>query len=340
VPVRGGQPWPGRVDERPLTGEALKADLRFAELVSEFLGATRQVRKLEHKQAHLTQFFSPTVLQTFDSESVEDELAPREMDITVLFCDVRGFSRKSEDSQNDLHALLKRVSEALGVMTRCIVKHGGIIADFQGDAALGFWGWPRPPEDGPLAACRTALEIQSEFRRAAKDPGHALAGFQVGIGVAHGRAIAGKIGTTEQAKVGVFGPVVNLGSRLEWLTKQLRASILLDEHTAEYARMRMDRKEGRTRKLGTVRPYGMKTALTVSELIQSASAADALTDEQLAAFEAAVDAIKDREWPKALELLDSVPYTDRTKDFLMIYIAQNAYEPPENWDGVIQMQMK
>ena len=80
------------------------------------------------------------------------------------------------------------------------------------------------------------MQIQQEFQKARNTPGHSLSGFQVGIGVAHGRAIAGKIGTTEQIKVGAFGPTVNLGARLESLTKTLNASILMDEATAEYVR--------------------------------------------------------------------------------------------------------
>src|SRR5262249_59577425 len=62
---------------------------------------------------------------------------------------------------------------------------------------------------------------------------HALAGFACGIGIANGPAIAGRLGTYDQFKVGVFGPVVNLASRLESMTKRFRASILVDEAVAE-----------------------------------------------------------------------------------------------------------
>jgi class 3 adenylate cyclase len=62
---------------------------------------------------------------------------------------------------------------------------------------------------------------------------HPLAGFQMGVGIATGRAIACKIGTADQVKLTVFGPIVNLASRLEGMTKILHAPILVDETTAE-----------------------------------------------------------------------------------------------------------
>ena len=63
-----------------------------------------------------------------------------------------------------------------------------------------------------------------------------LSGFRMGIGIATGRAVAGKIGTVDQVKVTVFGPVVNLASRLESMTKVLCVPILLDETTARPCR--------------------------------------------------------------------------------------------------------
>lgn len=317
----------------------LKGDLRFAELVCDFISSIRQVKSLQQEQAGMAQFFSPAVIEAVRTANSDSVLAPREADITVLFCDVRGFSKKSEAAQDNLHELLARVSEALGVMTAGIIKYDGVIADFQGDAALGFWGWPNEPEEGPVAACRAALHIQQEFVQAMNNPSSPLAGFKVGIGISHGRAIAGKIGTQEQIKVGAFGPVVNMGSRLEGLTKQLRTSILIDEITAEHVQ-KLPKTEMRTRRLGRIRPYGMDTAMTIYELLPPVSECPALTDEDIARYESAVDALQAGRWQQALEILNDMPVGDRVKDFLMIYIATNQYEPPKDWDGVIQMTSK
>ncbi len=317
-----------------------EANLRFTELMAEFISSIRQIRVLSRQQAGMAQFFSPAVIEAIRDEKAEQMLQPNESDITVLFCDVRGFSKKSEQAQSNLRELLARVSEALGVMTCGIIKYDGVIADFQGDAALGFWGWPAPHDDDRLSACRAALQVQREFRRAMSDPTHALSGFQVGIGVAYGRAIAGRIGTAEQIKVGVFGPTVNLGSRLEGLTKQLRASILIDEATAEYARRHLPTEEGRVRKLGLFRPAGMSTELWISQLLPPVSEDDSVSNQDIALYESALAEFTAGHWGTALEQLNKLPVHDRTKDFLQIHIGVNGYEPPAEWNGVIVMQSK
>ena len=65
-----------------------------------------------------------------------------------------------------------------------------------------------------------------------------------------------------------------------------------------------------------------------------------LTDDHVAEYEAAVEAFIDGRWHEALDHFDRLPVGDRAKDFLMIYIAQNEYEPPDGWDGVIAMSSK
>ncbi len=79
-----------------------------------------------------------------------------------------------------------------------------MVGDFHGDAAMGFWGWPLPQTDAVVRACRAALAIRSAFEAA--EAGSPLADFRIGIGIASGRAVAGKIGTIDQVKVTVFGP--------------------------------------------------------------------------------------------------------------------------------------
>lgn len=322
-----------------IKAEALKGDVRFTELLAQFIGAIRQVRQLEKAHAGMSQFFSPAVLETLNADVAATLLSPKEGDITVIFCDVRGFSKMTESAGENLFLLLARVSEALSVMTKGIVKYDGIIADFQGDAALGFWGWPVALIDGPLPACDAALAIYDGFKSAALEPYNALKDFQVGIGIAHGRAIAGMIGSTEQSKVGVFGAPVNLGSRLEGMTKQLGVPILIDEATAEVVRGSMLRTQGRCRRVARVRPCGMEHALMVSELLPPETASS-FTDENILSYEAALDAFILGDWQRALEALERMPYSDGPVGFLRIFMMQHNNVPPPDWDGVIPLDKK
>jgi adenylate cyclase len=205
---------------------------------------------------------------------------------------------------------------------------------------MGFWGWPIPQEDAALRACRAALGIRAEFAASAAQPQHRLANFQAGIGIASGRAVAGKIGTVDQVKVTVFGPVVNLASRLEGMTRQLRASILLDPATAETIRSRLPAAVARVRRLARVRPAGLDTPLDVSELLPPAAEYPQLSDIHLAAYEAAVESLHAGDWPRAFQLLHQVPPDDLAKDFLTVFIAQHNRTPPNNWDGVIPLEYK
>jgi len=309
----------------------LREDVKFTELVAAILGALRTMRQLEHRQAALSQFFAPVVLDSLASQDPDEILAPREADVSVIFCDLRGFSRASEASADDLLGLLERVSRALGVMTRHIREQGGVVGDFQGDAALGFWGWPIAAVDMVEQTCRAALAIRAEFET--------TPGFRAGIGVATGRAVAGKLGTADQVKVTVFGPVVNLAARLEGMTRELGASILIDEATADAVRQRVPSDVARVRRLARVLPYGLETPLTVNELLPPA-AASALTNTHVADYETALDRFVEGDWPSAFELLHRIPPADRAKDFLTAQIARHGRTAPAGFDGVIRLEHK
>jgi adenylate cyclase len=319
----------------------LRDDLKFAELAANTLSNLREQRQLERRNSSLRQFLSPVVLEALAGQDPDVVLAPREADVSVLFCDLRGFSRKSESSgSGQLLDLLQRVSQALGVMTHHILEEGGVVGDFHGDAAMGFWGWPLPQEDSILRACRAALGIRREFEAAAQESENPLSDFRMGIGIATGRAVAGKIGTIDQVKVTVFGPVVNLASRLEGMTKQFRAPILLDEVTARFMREHAEGDGPRVRRVAVVQPYGLSAAVEVSELLPPEQDYPQLTGEHIAAYEAALDALLDRDWAQAFSLLHHVPADDRVKDFLTVFIAQHNRTAPEDWNGVIPLASK
>lgn len=310
----------------------LREDVKFTELVAAMLSSLRQMRLLEHQHATLSQFLSPVVLETLDNEDPDRVLAPRETEVSVLFCDLRGFSRETERQAGDLMGLLQRVSRALGVTTRHIRDQGGVVGDLHGDAAMGFWGWPLPQHDAVLRTCRAALGVRAEFE--------ATAGFHAGIGIATGMAVAGKIGTVDQVKVTVFGPVVNLAARLESMTKILHAPILLDEPTAAAIRRQVPRHVARVRRLARVLPYGLDTPLEVSELLPPESEYPLLSDQHLAIYESALDAFLSGNWPRAFELLHRIPADDRAKDFLTVYIAQHNRTAPPEFDGVVRLGNK
>ncbi len=318
----------------------LQDDLKFAELTATTLGSLRQTRLLQRRQDSLRPFFAPVVQKALATRDPDEVLAPREVNVSVLFCDLRGFSRQSEESGDKLLELLRRVSDALGVMTHHILDRNGVVGDFHGDAAMGFWGWPLEQQSSVLQAAQAALAIRAEFETAAAIEKHALSGFRAGLGIATGRAVAGRIGTVDQVKVTVFGPVVNLASRLESMTKQLRAPILMDEATANRVRKEVSPAIARTRRVARVLPVGMTTPLMVSELLPPEGPDVLLTDAHILAYEKALDGLQDGNWGEAFRLLHQVPAEDRVKDFLTVFIAQHGRSAPPDWQGFIRLPEK
>ncbi len=333
--------WRGRLSD---CASDLREEVKFSEIVAATFSSLRQVRKLERKHATLSQFLPPAVIKALEVQDAEQVLAPRETQVAVLFCDLRGFSRKVEQGTRgpagSLMEVLKRVSKALGVMTHHILDQGGVVGDFQGDAAMGFWGWPLAQEDLVLRACLAALAIRLEFEAAALRPGHTLADFQVGIGLATGTAVAGGIGTIDQLKVSVFGPVVNLASRLEGMTKHFQAPILMDEATAEIVCRVAPPELARCRRVAKVSPYGMDIELMVSELLPPENEYPLLNGQHIKAYEQALDDFIAGNWTGALESLHKLPASDRVKDYLMAFIFERRRIPPEGWNGVIQLLSK
>lgn len=331
----------GRAAAEPVSDPSdLRDEVKFTELAATTLAALADVRRLERERAALSQFFAPVVLEALSGVDPDVALAPRETDVTVLFCDLRGFARTSERSSADLLGLLKRVSQALGVTTRHIRAHGGVLGDFHGDAAMGFWGWPLAEPDAAVRAAAAALAIRAQFAAAARRAGDPLADFRAGIGIATGSAVAGKIGTVDQVKITVFGPVVNLASRLEGMTKILHAPILVDERTAAVLRESLPGETGRLRRVAVVRPFGLEHPLEVTELLPPESELPELTTAHVAHYEQALDDVLAGRWSEAFERLHHVPAEDRVKDFLTVLIAQHNRTPPDNWSGVIPLATK
>jgi adenylate cyclase len=342
----GEEPWglylAGRLDGlgRQTAATDLRTEAKFVGLMAEIVGSIRQLSALERRQAGLRKFLPPSVLTAMGDDPNPDRLAPRESLVTVLFCDLRGFSRKAESARNDLPALLQRVSEALGVMTSCISREGGVIGDFQGDAAMGFWGWPVAAADDGLRACRAALAIRRAFHQARATPGHPLADFRVGIGLAQGQAVAGRIGTEEHFVFTAFGPVVNLASRLEGQSRTLRVPIVLDEQLASAVRAQLPPGEARLRRLARILPLGLDTPTLVHELLPGEGPDCPLTSAHLQAYDQAVDQFLAGDWERAWSTLRALPAEDEAQDFLALQITQHNRQPPADWNGIIRITTK
>jgi len=321
------------------TGEQdLNGDVKFCELIASTLQNLVEAQLLERRQASLRSFFSPVVVEAFSDRDAEEVLRPRECDVSVLFCDLRGFSKASERMAGDLLELLSRVSNSLGIMTRSILDFGGVIGDFHGDAAMGFWGWPLDQEDRACRAIQASQQIQEEFAKIALDPDHPLKDFRMGVGIATGSAVAGKIGTSDQVKVTAFGPVVNLASRLEGMTRWFGGSILIDEETVSEVRSQANNFQ--LQRLGVFLPFGLRVPAAIHRLVPSEL--DRSSDV-VEAYDRALEQFEAGRWNEAVQVLAAADPNEPCSQFLLNYIRSNRTAengPPMGFGGVIEMKTK
>jgi adenylate cyclase len=315
-------------------------DVKFTELLAEIWGSLHRLRLLEQRQTNLNRFIPRTVLGKLGGTDVKEALKPQQADVTVMFTDLRGFSGAAEERAEELLVLLEQVSELHSIVTRHIVEQEGVIGDFQGDGVMSFWGWPNPQPDIAARVCRTALRIQAQFRELARGSTNPLAQRGFGIGIASGKAVAGLIGSADQVKASVFGPVVNLAARMEGMTKIFRVPILLDDTTRQMVQAQVPRDVARLRRLARVQPYGMNTVLTITELLPPATEEGVLSDADLAAYDTALQEFIDGNWARAFELLHRLPPSDLGTDFLTSVILQHRRTPPPDWKGHIPLAGK
>lgn len=319
----------------------LRSDLRFVQLTSDIFAGLRQVHDLQRRHSLLLRFLSPRVAQVLMTEpnkTVEELLDAKPRDVTVLFCDLRGSCRIAEEGAADLPRLWESVSEALEIMTNAIIQNDGVIGDFQGDAAMGFWGWPLATEDQIELACRAALAIRRQFAVAGGKRTMSLKDFKCGLGVAHGPAIAGRLGTMDQFKVGVFGPTVNLAARLESLTKQVEVSILVDESVANYVGAHKAAGWARVRRVARVKPAGMSMPVLIHELLPPVGP-ESMPEQKRLDYESAFDAFMIKRWADTTNKLRFLQ-DDGPGKFLHRFMQEHPSGPPADWDGVIALDKK
>ena len=175
-------------------------------------------------------YLSPELLKKMLLEKQGAAVRSERRPVTILFSDLRDFTSLSESTgQEELIALL---NEYLAAMVECIHEEGGTLHKFIGDAVMAVWG--DLTSDGSEAdaakAARAALKMHR--RLAELNVGWRQAGrpeLRMGIGLNHGAVLVGNIGSPRRMEFTVIGDAVNLASRLESLTKELKAGTLVGE---------------------------------------------------------------------------------------------------------------
>ena len=186
----------------------------------------------------------------------------REAELTIMFTDIFNFTALAERlSPTDLTS---QISEYLELMTSVIMKHGGTVDKYIGDAVMSFWGAPVKCEDGPVKACLAALECQERLIELnARWAREGRPQVRTGIGINTARVVVGNFGSSDRLNYSLLGDGVNLAARLEKLNREYQTLILLSETTLNFTAGRFE-----SRLVDSVALRGRAQPVRVHELIR------------------------------------------------------------------------
>ncbi len=301
------------------------------------IGLARQEQEAEagRLRVQFEQFFSSSLAR--ELERNPRLLEGQEREVTVLFCDIRGFSRLAE--RLGPHDTCRLIRDALSEITEQIREREGVVVDYTGDGLMAMWNAPADQPDHAIRACQAALAIIKAMPRVSETWAAALGGpMSVGVGINTGPALVGNIGSAHKFKYGPLGHTVNLASRVEGATKQLGIPILVTGSTFRLAGAQFP-----MRRLCRVRVVGMNTPVDLHELCTQATTAD--WQVQRDAYETALALFEAGQWPACCRAIyPLLSMQEGNYDISCLNLLTRAIEclklPPKAFDPVIDFTSK
>jgi len=279
-------------------------------------------------QAHIDRMLADPEAYQFSGDSKE---------LTVLFSDIRSFTNISESlSAAELKSMLNQYFTPI---TKVIFDHDGTIDKYVGDMVMAFWGAPIDDENHAQKAVIAALEMQkvtAELRDDFKQRG--LPEIHIGVGLNTGIMNVGDMGSSYRRAYTVLGDAVNLGSRLESITKFYGAKILVGEHTKQqcpdiaFQFMDCIQVKGKEEPVAIYEPLGLNRDLSEDKATE------------VEGFNQAYQHYLEQNWDKAVQKLYAMKARYGDKLLFQVYIDRIAdlrqQALPQDWDGVFRHTSK
>jgi adenylate cyclase len=192
------------------------------------LGNVKKEQELHTYQ----QFFSQKVISSLLDKG-DAFLDGKDTEVSVLFCDIRGFSKATDTME--ANAAMQWLSDTLSELSQVVLDADGVLVDYVGDELFAMWGAPDEDPSHGYSAIRAAIKMM-EIKRMLNERYKGKIRFKIdfGIGLNTGMARVGNTGSRQKFKYGPMGRTVNLGSRIQGLTKQWQVSTLMAETTAAF----------------------------------------------------------------------------------------------------------
>jgi len=184
----------------------------------------------QRQRRQLSRFFSPAVVREVVRHKDEGSLTTSRRLVTVLFSDIRGFTSLSEQLQPE--QVEEMLREYLTEMTEIVYKHKGVVDKYIGDCVMALYNVPFEDPEHAVKAVRTGLEFQDRTLAVSKRWEDKLGiAIRNGVGINTGEAVVGTLGSRQLLQYTAIGDTINLGARLESITKDYKTNIIISEST-------------------------------------------------------------------------------------------------------------
>ena len=258
-------------------------------------------------------------------------------ELTVMFCDMRGFTKMSETMEPvQLQELLTGVFTRLTALIRA---NRGTIDKYMGDCVMAFWGAPVESDQHAHLAVKSAMEMANAVREINRDHRErSLPEIGIGIGLNTGSMCVGDMGSNIRRAYTVIGDAVNLGSRLEGLSKAYGVDIVVSEstkkQTTDFAWQELDR----------VRVKGKAQAVTIFWPVAPLDRISEDTKAELKTWASFIKTYRDQNWDQAEVMLINLIRMNAKKYLYQLYAERVAsmrllpFDP--EWDGATNFETK
>jgi adenylate cyclase len=282
-------------------------------------------------------FVAPEVVNQIIRHPEKLRLGGERREISILFSDIRGFTSLSEVMAPE--AVVEVLHDYLDPMSEIVVKHGGTLDKYIGDAIMALYGAPLDLADHSRRACLTALEMVKTLREL--DQGWVERGrpsLRIGIGINSGVVSVGNMGSNRLFDYTAIGDNVNLASRLEGLNKYYGTEILVAGATVEHLDSGLYFRE-----VDLVRVKGRRQPITIYE-VMGEGVPVGLEARFLELYHRALARFRGRRWQEATEAFQAAlhlnPQDGLCKHYLQLTEKYAETPPGPEWDGGTIMSEK
>jgi adenylate cyclase len=284
-------------------------------------------------------YMAPALVEELAADPSKLKLGGENRDITLLFCDVRGFTTLSEDL--DAEALTRFINRLFTPLSEIILRKRGTIDKFMGDSIMAFWNAPLDEPGHARLACEAALDIMSrlnelnrEWAAEAIAQGDFFTPVRLGAGLNSGICCVGNLGSEQRFDYSVIGDNVNIASRLEGQTKIYGARIIVGETTVQAA-------DGLAfLELDYLQVFGRKEPVKIFALLGGDDKARSLEFRNWKdQHDRLIRAYREKEWAAAASALDScrTHCDEEMNQFYTLYAGRietfRQTPPAPDWDG-------